>query len=76
MKQSRFIEEQMIAVPREAHHSTVAEVARKHRVSGVLFKEALMHGCCIEQCAKNFITLRCKAKFRAVLIHAPTPMGF
>jgi putative transposase len=33
MKRSRFSEEQMVAILREADRSTVAEVARKHKVS-------------------------------------------
>lgn len=33
MKQSRFTEEKMVAILREADRSSVAEVARKHKVS-------------------------------------------
>ena len=33
MKKSRFSAEQMVAILREADRSTVAEVAKKHRVS-------------------------------------------
>ena len=33
MKQGRFTEEQMVAIPREADRSSVTEVARKHKVS-------------------------------------------
>lgn len=33
MKKSRFSEEQMVSILREADRSSVAEVARKHKVS-------------------------------------------
>ena len=33
MKKSRFSEEQMVSILREAYRGTVAEVARKHKVS-------------------------------------------
>lgn len=33
MKKSRFSEEQMVAIPREADRGSVAEAAKKHKIS-------------------------------------------